>query len=124
MSEEQKGVEISNPTLGSIRVFGMDPNMLFTVLGFVAACIAGSFLWTHMAEAGKNDAAIIASNKEVATALKESNKEVAAALKDAQKETASILREMARATREQNCLLAIDQTKRAQMVDFCKRLAQ
>ena len=124
MSEEQRSTEISNPILGSIKVFGMDPNTLFTVLGFAGVCIIGSFIWTHMADANAKDLAIAASNKEIAQTLKDSNKEIAQTLKDNQKETAGILREMARATREQNCLLAIDQAKRATMVEFCKRLAQ
>ena len=113
----EQGVEISNPTLGSIKVFGMSPNTLFTVFTFVTSTAAAVFLYMHIDEAH-------GSGKEIAQAIQKSNKEMADAIKESQKETSSILREMAKNTREQNCLLAIDQNKRAQMVEFCKRLAQ
>ena len=124
MAEEQRGAEITNPVLGSIKVFGMDPNMLFTVLGFAGTIGIGTFLWFHNKEADARDAVQIKSTAEVAQVLKDNNKEIAQTLKESNKELANILREMAKSTREQNCLLAIDQTKRAQMVEFCKRLSQ
>ena len=113
----EQGLELSNPTLGSIKVFGMSPNTLFTVFTFIATTAAAMLLFTHIEEAK-------GGGKEVAQAIKDTNKENAAVARENQKETTSILREMAKATREQNCLLAIDQTKRAQMVEFCKRLSQ
>ena len=117
MSEEQRGVEISNPTLGAIKIFGMDPNMLFTVFTFVMATAAAVFLFMHMDESK-------ASGKEAVQVLKESNKEIASILKETSRETNQILKEMARATREQNCLLSVPQERRAAMAETCRRIAQ
>ena len=117
MSEEQRGVEIENPVLGKLKVFGMDPNTLFTVLGFAITCVVAAFLWTHSSEA--KDA-----GKDVAQVLKESNKEIAQILKETNRETTQILKEMARANREQNCLLSVPLEKRQQMADTCRRIAQ
>lgn len=125
MAEEQKtGVEISNSALGSLKVFGLDPNTLFTVLGFGLSCVVAAFLYTHSTEAKDNANETKATNKEVAQALRETNKDVAAALKESGRETTIILREMARATREQNCLLAVQQEKRAAMAETCRRISQ
>jgi len=117
MAEEQKGVEISNPTFGSIKIFGMDANTLFTVFTFIASTAAAVLLYTHVSEAKE-------VGKETANALKENNKEVAAVLKETQREMTQILREMARATREQNCLLSQPQERRAAMAETCRRIAQ
>ena len=117
MPEEKTGVEISNPTLGSVKIFGMDPNMLFTVFCFIASTAAATFLFIHMDASAKSDGV-------TAKALKDSNKEVADALKETSKETQQILREMARATREQNCLLSQPQERRAAMAETCRRIAQ
>lgn len=117
MAEEQRGVEIENPILGKLKVFGMDANMLFTVFTFIAATAAAVLLYTHVVEA--KDA-----SKETAQALKENNREVAAVLKETQKEMTQILREMARATREQNCLLSVPQERRQAMAETCRRIAQ
>ena len=113
----EQGVEIENPVLGKLKVFGMDPNMLFTVLGFALLCLATYVLFTHSTEA--KDA-----GKEVAQVLKESNKEIAGILKETNRETTQILKEMARATREQNCLLSQPQERRAAMAETCRRIAQ
>ena len=117
MPEEKTGVEISNPTLGSVKIFGMDPNMLFTVFTFIASTAAAVLLYTHVVEAKD-------VGKETAQALKENNREVAAVLKETQKEMTQILREMARATREQNCLLSVPQERRQAMAETCRRIAQ
>ena len=117
MEPTQKGVEITNPTLGSIRIFGMDANTLFTVFTFIASTAAAVLLFTHVGEAKEG-------NKETAQAFKENNKEVAAVLKETQKEMMQILREMASAAREQNCLLAMPQDRRAPNAELCKRIAQ
>ena len=120
----EQGVEIENPVLGKLKVFGMDPNMLFTVLTFATLLIGATLMWGHIKDADAKDAAVIKSNQEVATALKESNREIASVLKETQRETTNILREMARATREQNCLLSQPQERRAAMAETCRRIAQ
>ena len=70
-----QGVEISNPAFGSIKVFGMSPNTLFTVFTFVTSTAAAVFLYMHIDEAH-------GSGKEIAQAIKASNKEMADAIKD------------------------------------------
>lgn len=121
---EQRGAEISNPVFGSIKVFGMDPNTLFTVLSFAGTIGIGVFLWFHNKEADARDAAQVKASNEVAQVLKENNKDIANTLKESNKELAAILREMARANREQNCLLALPPDRRPAMADTCKRIAQ
>ena len=118
MSEEQKSVEISNPTLGSIKIFGMDPTILFTVFSLITTTAMLMFLYSHDSNAGKELAG-------VAQSLKESNKEVANVLKEQSKETTQILREIARATRESNCLAEFETARlKAQNRDLCRRLSQ
>lgn len=123
MAEETRGAEITSP-LGSIKVFGMDPNTLFTVLTFAGMIGLGVFLWFHNKEADARDLTQVKASNEVAQVLKDNNKEIAQTLKESNKELTSILREMARANREQNCLLAQPQERRQQMTDTCKRIAQ
>jgi len=85
-----------------------------SVIGIAYICIMVSM---HDANAGKEITA-------VAQALKESNKEIAAVLKETTRENVAILREMARATREQNCLLALPQERRQSMAETCRRISQ
>lgn len=107
MAEPTSGIEASNPTLGSIKIFGVDPNMLFTLLTFVLSSLTAWTLWTHTEEAR-------AGSKEAAQVIKESNKELA-----------QVLREQTRATREQNCLAQFDNAKdKARNAELCKRISQ
>ena len=50
--------------------------------------------------------------------------EIASILKETSRETNQILKEMARANREQNCLLSVPLERRAAMAETCKRIAQ
>lgn len=104
---DQPGVEVSNPTLGSVKIFGADPNMLFTLLTFVLSCLIAWTLWTHTEDAR-------AGGKEAAQVIKDSNKELA-----------QVLREMTRAQKEANCLAQFDNAKdKARNAELCKRISQ
>lgn len=122
MAEGQNtaGAEVTNPLLGSIKVFGMDSNMinlLFTILAFGGIVGVCFMLFTHTTDAKD-------IGKDVAKELKESNKEIAITLKESNKELAAVLRELAQASREQNCLLSMPPEKRAENAELCKRISR
>lgn len=107
----------AGPTGVAVRSKGyrlMDLAWGGSVVGIVYIAVLITF---HDANAGKE----ITS---VAQALRESNKDVAAVLREQNKESNAILREMARATREQNCLLALPQDRRAANAELCRRISQ
>jgi len=81
-------------------------NTLATVATLFVTCFGVYILFTHQADAREG-------GKEVALVLKESNKELS-----------EVLKELARATREQNCLLSLPQEKRNENVELCKRIAR
>ena len=100
-----------------LKVKGSDVNMLFTVSSFIGIVLIGYVIYTHADDAKKSD-------KEVAIELRDANREVAKVLKDQNKEMTDVLKEMARATREQNCLLSLPQEQRQRNAETCKRISQ
>ncbi len=114
MSDTEVDAEIAGQ---KVRVKGSDVNMIFTVSSFIGIVLIGYVIYTHADDAKKSD-------KEVAIELRDANREVAKVLKDQQKEMTEILKEMARATREQNCLLSLPQEQRQRNSELCKRLSQ
>ena len=112
-----ESVEVTNTPLGSFKISSANLNTLATLLTFILVCLIAYVLASHNTEAKE-------SNKEVAKELKESNKEVAQVLKETNRELTKVLNELARTTREQNCLLATPENRRAAMADVCKRISQ
>lgn len=98
-----------------------EANMLFTVGGFMAGLFTLYMVWAH-AEDGKKNI------RELVIEIKETNKELANAIRDTNKENAAVLREMARATREQNCILSLPagmtSDQRRVSMEACKRNSQ
>lgn len=117
MADNPTGIEISNPTLGSMKVFGIQPSTLFMIFTFIMSTAAAVLLLLHVEETK-------AGGKEAAQILKESNKEISDALKESNKETQRILRTIAQSQREANCLNALPENQRAQQAAFCKRISQ
>lgn len=104
-----------------LRVKGSDVNMLFTISSFIGIVLTGYVVYTHAEDAKK-------SGREVAIELRDSNKEIARVLKENNQEMAAVLREMARATREQNCILSLPPSltpdQRRFSMEACKRNSQ
>ena len=117
MNDDQQTVEVENSVLGKLKVSSANLNTLFTVLGFVLTAVTALFLWTHTVDAKDG-------GKEVAQVLKESNKEVATVLRESNKELAKVLAELARAMREQNCLMLFpDPKQKSDNAELCKRIS-
>ena len=114
---DQPEIVEADTALGKFKISSANMNNLMTVLIFVAVVLGGWQLWAHAGDAKE-------SGKAIAQELKEANKAVAQELKEANKEMTMILREMARATREQNCLLSVPQERRQAMAETCRRIAQ
>ena len=92
-------------------------NTLATVATLLVALLIGYVILTHTTDAKD-------SGKEVAAELKATNKETAAVLRETSKEISAGLKELAIAARESNCLLSMEQGKRAESADLCKRLSR
>ena len=114
MSDTEVDAEIAGQ---KVRVKGSDVNMLFTISSFIGIALIGYVIYTHADDAKKSD-------KEIAIELRDSNREVAKVLKEQNKEISDVLKEMARATREQNCLLSLPQEQRQRNAETCKRISQ
>lgn len=110
------GVE-ADTALGKFKIFGADLNTFFTILSFIGLVLIGYVLYAHADDTRQTARAVGAE-------LKEANKEIADRLEKANDRTFEVLKEMARATREQNCLLSLPQDKRERMAETCKRISQ
>lgn len=119
MAEETNGadvaVEIAGQKVNLRNVKSL--NTLATIATLIVVCLIGYMVFTHTADAKDN-------GKEIAAELKAQNKETAAILKDANRELSEVLKELARAAREQNCLLSLPQEKRIENVEICKRISR
>jgi hypothetical protein len=110
-------VEANNTPFGSFKISSANLNTLVTILSFSLILLVTWTLYAHAGDAKDG-------TKAVASALLESNKEVATALRESSRETLQTLKEMARATRENNCLLGFEQSKRQPNAEFCKKISQ
>jgi type VI protein secretion system component VasK len=90
-------------------------NTVATLTSLIILVLIAYGGWVHVVEAKDN-------GKEIAKELKESNKQVADSLKESQRELGEVLKELARAAREQNCLLSLPQEKRDP--ELCRRISK
>lgn len=103
-----------------LKVRGSDVNLIFTVAGFIIICLTGYVAYSHAEDSKK-------TNREVSIELRDTNREIAKVVKESQQEMVIVLREMARATREQNCILSLPPMaaeQRRVSMDACKRNSQ
>lgn len=92
-------------------------NTLATMATLVVVCLIGYMVFTHTADAKD-------SGKEIAAELRAANKETATVLKESNRELSEVLKELARAAREQNCLLSLPQERRTENIEVCKRISR
>jgi type VI protein secretion system component VasK len=116
MPDPLESVE-ADTALGKFKISGANVNNLITIISFVGVVLIAWTLYAHAGDAKE-------SGKAIAQELKEANKAVAQELRETNKEMTAILREMARATREQNCLLSLPQDQRQKNAEVCKRISQ
>ena len=109
----------ADTAIGKFKISGASVNNLLTILSFVGIALLCWVLWAHAGDAKEGARAVAAE-------LRDANKEVAAALRESNKELTTTLREMARATREQNCLLSLPINERStnRNAETCRRLSQ
>ena len=120
MSDEEPNgadvaVEIAGQKVNLRNVKSM--NTLATLATLVIVCVIGYIIFTHTLDAKEG-------GKEVAAELKATNKETAMVLRETSREISLGLKELAIAARESNCLLAMEQGKRAEAADICKRISR
>lgn len=107
----------ADTALGKFKISSANLNNLATFATLLFVILIAWLLNAHAGDA--KDGA-----KAVAAELRDANREVAQALKDSNKEISATLKEMARATREQNCLLSLPQDRRQREADTCRRISQ
>lgn len=117
MPDPQLETVEADTALGKFKLSGANLNNLATFVSLIGIVLLCWVLYGHAGDAREGA-------KAIAQELKEANKEIAQSLKDSNREMTGILREMARATREQNCLLSLPQDQRQKNADLCKRLSQ
>ena len=107
----------ADTVLGKYKITGASLNNLATFVTLMGVVLLCWVFYGHADDAKK-------SGKEVAIELRDTNKEIAKVLKEQNKEITDTLREMARATREQNCLLSLPQDQRQRNAETCRRISQ
>lgn len=107
----------ADTAIGKFKISGASLNNLATFATLIGTVLLCWVLYGHAGDAKEGA-------KAVAAELRDANKEVAQALKESNKEISATLKEMARATREQNCLLSLPQDKRERQAENCRRIAQ
>jgi hypothetical protein len=116
MPDQLETVE-ADTAVGKFKISGANLNNLATFATLVGVVLLCWVVWGHAGDAKE-------SGKAIAAELKESNKAVAQELRESNKEMTLILKEMARATREQNCLLSLPQEQRQRNAETCRRISQ
>ena len=107
----------ADTALGKFKITGANLNHLATFASLIGIVLLCWVVYGHAGDAKEGAKAIAAE-------LREANKEIAATLKESNREMSTILRDMARATREQNCLLSLPQEQRQRNAENCRRISQ
>ena len=107
----------ADTAVGKFKISGANLNNLATFATLIGVVLLCWVVWVHAGDAKEGAKAIAAE-------LKEANKAVAQELKESNKEVTQILKEMARATREQNCLLSLPLDQRQKNAELCRRISQ
>ena len=125
MADEPSGAANENGADVAVEIAGQKVNLrnvkslntLATIATLIIVFLIGYIIFTHTLDAKE-------SGKEIAAELKATNKDTAIVLRETSKEISTGLKELAIAARESNCLLAMEQGKRAEAADLCKRISR